>query len=34
MNNREPRWWNLLWIIPSVIIAEALMVLGLMRRKK
>jgi len=31
MNNREPSWWNLLWIIPSVIITETLMVLGIMK---
>lgn len=34
MNNREPSWWHMLWIIPSVFVTEALMVLGLMRRKK
>lgn len=30
--NKEPSWWNMLWIIPSVIVTEALMVLGLMKR--
>jgi len=34
MNNREPSWWNLLWIIPSVIIAEAAAILRMMRGKK
>ena len=32
MNNREPRWWNLLWIIPSVIITETLAILGIMKK--
>ena len=31
MNNREPSWWHMIWIIPSVIVAEALMVLGIMK---
>lgn len=31
MNNREPSWWNLLWILPSVIITETLAILGIMK---
>lgn len=34
MNNRELSWWHMLWIIPSVIVTETLMVLGLMKGKK
>lgn len=34
MNNREPSWWNLLWILPSVIIAETMAILRMMRGKK
>lgn len=31
--NKEPSWLHMLWIIPSVIVTETLMVLGIMRRK-
>ncbi len=34
MNNRKPSWRNLLWIIPSVIIAEAAAILRMMRGRK
>ena len=32
--NKEPSWWHMLWIIPGVIVTEALMVLGLMKGDK
>jgi hypothetical protein len=32
--NKEPSWWHMLWIIPSVIITETLAILGIMRRRK
>lgn len=31
MNNKGPSWWNMLWIIPSVIITETLAILGIMK---
>lgn len=34
MNNREPSWWHMLWIIPSVIIAETAAILRMMRGRK
>ena len=30
--NKEPSWWHMLWIIPSVIVTETLIVLGIMKR--
>ena len=34
MTKKEPSWWNLLWILPSVIIAETAAILRMMRRRK
>ena len=34
MSNKEPSWWNLLWIIPSVIITETVAILRMMRGRK
>lgn len=32
--NKEPTWWNLLWILPCVIITETLALLRMMRGRK